>query len=109
MSRVNIGYVRTTVSTAADTQYESSRALARCKEDLDDLRRSRVHTAQHHLDHRSRPHDHRRHPPAHHRGLSYDYGHGPRRGRAAADLEEPVEPLLPAERSRFMLFAKEAP
>ncbi|WP_293785188.1 hypothetical protein [Microbacterium aurum] len=36
MSRISFGYVRTTVSTAADTEYESNRALARRKEDLDD-------------------------------------------------------------------------
>lgn len=36
MSRISFGYVRTTVSTAAGTEYESNRALARRKEDLDD-------------------------------------------------------------------------
>lgn len=36
MSRISFGYVRTTVSTEADSEYESNRALARRKEELDD-------------------------------------------------------------------------
>ncbi|WP_242086193.1 hypothetical protein [Microbacterium lacticum] len=36
MDRISFGYIRTTVSTTADTEHESNRALDRRKEDLDD-------------------------------------------------------------------------
>lgn len=35
MRRASIGSIRTTVSAAADTQYESNQALARREEELD--------------------------------------------------------------------------
>ena len=62
MSRISFGYVRTTVSTAADTEYESNRALARRKEDLDDYAVAGYTL----LDHRRGPRHHRRHAAAHH-------------------------------------------